>query len=214
MSDSDTPATKKENAPSTRTGLVFDDEGKGRPPWAVTSAALKEYYDTEWGTPIHTESGLLERLVLEGFQAGLSWSTVLHKRPAFRAAMAFFDADKLSHYGESEVAELLANPAIIRNERKIRAAIRNAQATVSLREKGGLNQLIWSYLPEHNIHPKYIEDIPTRSPESEALAKALKHEGFTFVGPTTCYALMEAIGMVDAHLVGSHRRGSSGVWAG
>lgn len=194
------------------TGLVFDKEGKGRPPWAVASPELREYYDTEWGMPVHEESALLERLILEGFQAGLSWATVLRKREAFRAAFSCFDADRLAQLGDLEVAGLMSNPDIIRNERKIRSAIRNAQATKKLRKNGGLDALIWSFRPEYNLYPECMEDIPTRSPESEALAKALKQAGFTFVGPTSCFALMEAIGMVDTHLIGSYRRGISGVW--
>ncbi|MDO5033032.1 MAG: DNA-3-methyladenine glycosylase I [Corynebacterium sp.] len=178
----------------------------------MTSPLLQEYYDTEWGMPIHEESGLLERLCLESFQSGLSWATVLRKREAFREAFAGFDADAVAAFDEEDVARLMDNAAIIRNERKIRAAITNARATVALREKGGLDEFLWGFMPEENLHPHTLADIPKFIPEAKDMSAALKKEGFTFVGPVTCFSLMEAIGMVDAHLVGSHRRGCSGIW--
>lgn len=192
--------------------LIVDDAGLARPRWAEHSPLLREYYDHEWGMPVYGESELFERLVLEGFQAGLAWSTVLHKREAFRTAFAGFDADTVAAFGETDVDRLLGNEAIIRNEQKIRSAIRNARATVALREEGGLSALIWSFQPQENYYPERLSDIPSKSPESQAMARALKAAGFSFVGPVTCFALMEAIGMVDTHLVGSHRRGSSGIW--
>ena len=195
-----------------RTGLVYDAEGVGRPPWAMGSPLLREYYDTEWGMPVREEAALFERLTLEGFQSGLSWATVLRKREAFRAAFAGFDPDIVSAFGAAEVERLLNNPEIIRNRRKIEAAVTNADATVKLREKGGLSEFIWSFMPEENLYPRHMEDIPKTTDKAKELSKALKKEGFTFVGPVTCFALMEAIGMVDAHLIGSHRRGTSGVW--
>ena len=194
------------------TRLVFDSAGLGRPAWAMTSPLLKEYYDTEWGMPIHEESALLERLCLEGFQAGLSWEIVLRKREAFRAAFVGFDADLLASFGEEEVERLMNNPGIIRNRLKINAVLANAKATVALREQGGLDEFIWSFLPEETIAPEREEDIPKYTQEALDMSKALKKAGFKFVGPVTCFSLMEAIGMVDAHLVGSHRRGTSGVW--
>ncbi|OFK91035.1 DNA-3-methyladenine glycosidase [Corynebacterium sp. HMSC068H04] len=194
------------------TRLVFDSAGLGRPAWAMTSPLLKEYYDTEWGMPIHEESALLERLCLEGFQAGLGWEIVLRKREAFRAAFVGFDADLLASFGEEEVERLMNNPGIIRNRLKINAVLANAKATVALREQGGLDEFIWSFLPEETIAPEREEDIPKYTQEALDMSKALKKAGFKFVGPVTCFSLMEAIGMVDAHLVGSHRRGTSGVW--
>lgn len=194
------------------TRLVFDSAGLGRPAWAMASPLLKEYYDTEWGMPIHEESALLERLCLEGFQAGLSWEIVLRKREAFRAAFVGFDADLLASFGEEEVERLMNNPGIIRNRLKINAVLANAKATVALREQGGLDEFIWSFLPEETIAPEREEDIPKYTQEALDMSKALKKAGFKFVGPVTCFSLMEAIGMVDAHLVGSHRRGTSGVW--
>ncbi|WP_217703019.1 DNA-3-methyladenine glycosylase I [Corynebacterium sp. Marseille-Q2823] len=194
------------------TRLVYDSAGLGRPAWAMTSPLLLEYYDTEWGMPVHEESALLERLCLEGFQAGLSWELVLRKREAFRAAFVGFDADLLASFGEEEVERLMNNAGIIRNRLKINAVLNNAKATVALRETGGLDEFIWSFLPADTIAPESEEDIPKYTQEALDMSKALKKAGFKFVGPVTCFSLMTAIGMVDAHLVGSHRRGTSGIW--
>ena len=190
------------------------DDGLVRPPWAATDPLLREYYDTEWGMPVRDEAGLYERVVLEGFQAGLSWRTVLAKRPAFREVFHGFAPDAVAAMTEADVALLMGDARIIRNERKIRAAVTNARATVALREHGGLVALVWSYQPGRTPEPTRFAEVPTTSEESTALSKELKRRGFVFVGPTTVHALMEAIGMVDTHLLGSHRRGSSGVWTG
>ena len=163
-------------------------------------------------TQLGDEAGLLERICLEGFQAGLSWELILRRRPAFRAAFADFDPDAVAAFGPADVERLMDDPSIVRNARKIEATIGNARATVALRSDGGLVDLVWSFQPSETIAPRAVEDIPTSSPEAAALAKELRKRGFRFVGPTTMYALMQAIGMVDAHLVGSPRRGSSGVW--
>lgn len=194
-------------------GTVIGSDGLARPPWAAQSPLLRDYYDSEWGMPVHDEAGLYERLVLESFQAGMSWAIILRKREAFRTAFAGFDPDKVAAYGETEVHNLLANADIVRNERKIRAAITNAKATIALREEGGLDKFLWSFQPAETPAPRTMDEVPTRSRESEEMAAQLKKRGFTFVGPVSCFALMEAIGIVDTHLVGSHRRGSSGVWA-
>lgn len=193
-------------------GVIVGPDGRARTPWAAQSDLLRDYYDTEWGLPVRDEAGLYERLVLEGFQAGLSWSTILAKREAFRAAFAGFSPDAVAEFGEADVERLAQNPAIIRNRRKIAAAVNNARATVALREHGGLERLIWSFQPEATPEPVTVADVPSQSEESRAMSKALKKAGFTFVGPTTCFALMEAIGMVDTHLMGSHRRAISGIW--
>jgi DNA-3-methyladenine glycosylase I len=192
--------------------LVVGDDGLARPVWASVDPLLREYYDTEWGMPVHDERGLFERLSLEAFQSGLSWATILRKRPAFRAAFDGFDPDAVARYGEAEVERLLGDAGIVRNRAKVLATITNARATVSLREEGGLAELIWSFRPESTPQPATFADVPTTSAESVALAKALRARGFVFVGPTTMFALMEAIGLVDTHLLGSHRRGTSGVW--
>lgn len=193
-------------------GAVRCEDGLVRPPWAATDPLLREYYDTEWGMPVHGEAALYERITLEGFQSGLSWATILRKRPAFRAAFRDFDPDAVAAFDESDVDALLADTGIVRNRRKILAAIGNAQATISLRGEGGLDAFLWSFQPEATPRPRTVEDVPTTSPESVALSKALRRKGFSFVGPTTMFALMEAIGIIDTHLVDSHRRGSSGVW--
>src|SRR5687768_659705 len=191
---------------------VIGDDGLARPTWAATDPLLRDYYDTEWGMPVRDETGLFERLSLEAFQSGLSWATILRKRPAFRAAFAGFDPDVVAGFGPQDVERLLGDPGIVRHRGKIEAAVGNARATVALRADGGLAELVWSHRPAGTPSPLALAEIPTRSPESEALAKALRARGFRFVGPTTMYALMEAVGIVDTHLVGSHRRGSSGVW--
>ena len=193
---------------------VVGEDGLARPVWASVDPLLREYYDTEWGMPVRDERGLFERLSLEAFQSGLSWATILRKRPAFRVAFDDFDPDRVAAYGEDDVARLLNDPGIVRNRRKVDATITNARATVALREDGGLAELVWSFRPAQTPAPTSYDEVPASSPESVALAKALKRKGFVFVGPTTMFALMEAVGVVDTHLVGSHRRGSSGVWAG
>lgn len=198
---------------TTGSGSVLCEDGLRRPPWAARDPLLREYYDTEWGMPVHDEAGLYERLVLEGFQSGLSWVTILRKRPAFREAFAGFSPDAVAAFGPDDVERLMADQRIVRNGRKIDAAISNARAVVELRSDGGLAQLIWSYRPEATPEPQVMEEVPTQSPESGALAKELKRRGFRFVGPVTVFALMEAIGVVDTHLMDSHRRGTSGVWA-
>ncbi|MGX1769760.1 DNA-3-methyladenine glycosylase I [Dietzia sp. NPDC055343] len=197
---------------TTGSGSVLCEDGLRRPPWAARDPLLREYYDTEWGMPVHDETGLYERLVLEGFQSGLSWVTILRKRPAFREAFAGFSPDAVAAFGAADVERLMADQRIVRNGRKIDAAISNARAVVELRSDGGLAQLIWSYRPEATPEPRVMEEVPTQSPESVALAKDLKRRGFRFVGPVTVFALMEAIGVVDTHLMDSHRRGTSGIW--
>lgn len=197
---------------SETTGLVVGTDGLARPAWAAADPLLQHYYDTEWGMPVRDEAGLFERISLEAFQAGLSWATVLRKREAFREVFAGFDPDTVAQYTQADVSRLLDDARIIRNAAKIQATIANAQATIDLRADGGLPDLIWSFQPAETPRPCTLADIPTSSPESAALATALKARGFRFVGPTSAYALMEAIGMVDTHLIGSHRRGASGIW--
>lgn len=193
-------------------GTVVGDDGLARPQWAARDPLLRTYYDTEWGMPVRDELGLFERLSLEAFQSGLSWATILKKRPAFREAFADFDPDAVARFDDADTARLLTDARIVRNRAKIAATIGNAQATVSLRDRGGLAELIWSFQPQDTPRPRTLADVPTQSDESRALARALRKEGFRFVGPTTMFALMEALGIVDTHLLGSHRRGTSGVW--
>lgn len=192
--------------------IVMGDDGLARPVWASSDPLMREYYDTEWGMPVRDERGLFERLSLEAFQSGLSWSTILRKRPAFRLAFAGFEPDAVAGFTETDVERLLGDAGIVRNRAKILATIANAAATIGLRGDVGLVDFIWSFRPDSTPTPGPGEPMITQSAESLALSKGLRKRGFVFVGPTTMYALMEAIGMVDAHPVGSHRRGSSGVW--
>ena len=207
-----------EPIPTERSGaaadpdIVIGDDGLARPAWASSDPLMRDYYDTEWGMPVRDEQGMYERISLEAFQAGLSWATILRKRPAFRAAFDGFDPDIVAEYGVDRVERLMTDAGIVRNRAKINAAITNARATIGLRERGGLAAFVWSFQPEQTPAPRTFAEIPTKSAESLALSKALRSEGFAFVGPTTMYALMEAIGIIDTHLVGSHRRGTSGVW--
>jgi DNA-3-methyladenine glycosylase I len=180
--------------------------------WGTSDPLLRDYYDTEWGIPVRDERGVFERLSLEAFQSGLSWLTILRKRPAFRAAFADFDPEAVAAFDDSDAARLMADSGIVRNRLKVDATINNARATVALRESVGLAELVWSYKPDVTPTPMSWAEVPALSPESVALAKRLKREGFRFVGPTTMYALMSALGIVDTHLMGSHRRGSSGLW--
>jgi DNA-3-methyladenine glycosylase I len=191
---------------------IIGDDGRARPAWAAVDPLLREYYDTEWGLPVRDERGLYERISLEGFQAGLSWVTILRKRTAFRAAFHNFQPDVVAAYSEEDVQRLLTDSTIVRNRLKLTAAITNARATIALREEGGLVDFVWSFQPQRTPQPRTLAEIPTTSPESVALAKALRKRGFAYVGPTTMFALMEAIGIVDTHLMDSHRRGSSGLW--
>lgn len=193
-------------------GLVIGEDGLARPRWAATDPLMRTYYDTEWGMPVTDERGVFERLSLEGFQSGLSWATILRKREAFRAAFHGFEPDSVAAFDDTDVERLLADAGIIRHRGKIAATIGNARATVALRDQGGLAALVWSFKPAVTPEPRSMAEVPTESAESRALAAELRRRGFRFVGPTTMFALMEAIGIVDTHLLGSHRRGSSKVW--
>jgi DNA-3-methyladenine glycosylase I len=191
----------------TGQGPVVGDDGLARCPWGAGSEVYRAYHDTEWGVPVHGEAAYLERLTLEAFQSGLSWLTILNKREAFREVFAGFDADVVAAYDEAAFERLMGDPRIVRNRLKVRAAITNAGATVGLRATGGLEEFVRSFTPSEPPAPESTDQIPSVSPESAALSKALKKQGFVFVGPTTMYALMQAIGIVDDHLVGCHRRG-------
>jgi DNA-3-methyladenine glycosylase I len=192
---------------STSRSVVIGEDGLARCPWAAADPVSRHYHDTEWGVPVRHERGLYERISLEAFQSGLSWLTILNKRPAFRAAFADFDPDAVAAFGDRDVERLLGDAGIVRNRAKILAARTNAQATVALREHGGLDRLIWSHRPDHTPPPRTTAELPTQTPESKALAADLRAHGFVFIGPTTSYALMQAVGLVDAHLLGCHRRG-------
>ena len=188
-------------------GPVIGEDGVPRCPWAGGPGVMRDYHDEEWGNPVGGESAYLERLTLEAFQSGLSWSTILNKREAFREVFAAFDADTVAGFDDDDRARLMGDPRIVRNRLKIDAAITNARATVALRDEGGLEDLVRSFAPADPPAWRTTDEMATTSAESVALSKALKKKGFAFVGPTTMYALMEAIGIFDPHLVGCHRRG-------
>jgi DNA-3-methyladenine glycosylase I len=170
------------------------------------------YHDTEWGMPVDGESAMFERLSLEGFQAGLSWLTILNKRPRFREVFHGFDPESCAAITDDDVERLMQDTGIVRNRAKILATRKNGAAVVRLRDDGGLEAFVRSFRPDETPRPETTADVPTVSAESKALSKALLKRGFGFVGPTTMQALMEATGIVDTHLVGCHRRGLSGEW--
>ena len=186
-------------------GLVLGADGNTRCAWAGQSPDYLAYHDDEWGQVVRGESALYERLTLEAFQSGLAWITILRKRAAFRRAFAGFDPDQVADFTADDQARLLADASIVRNSAKIRAAVANARAVVALRVAGGLDALVWSFAPEPaGRRPASMAQVPATTPESIALAKALKRAGFAFVGPTTAYAAMQACGLVDDHLQGCH----------
>ncbi len=175
--------------------------------WARDDLSIA-YHDKEWGVPIHNDRDLFEFLILEGAQAGLSWSTILKKRSAYRAAFDNFDARKVARYDELKVAALLANAEIVRNRLKIRAAVRNAQAFLAVqKEFGSFDSYVWEFAGGRPIQNRRrrLQDVPARTPRSDAMSKDLLKRGFTFVGSTICYAFMQATGMVNDHLVGCFR---------
>jgi DNA-3-methyladenine glycosylase I len=164
-------------------------------------ALYEEYHDTEWGRPVRTEQGLFERLCLEGTQAGLSWRLILGRRPQLREAFAGFDPDLLAGWSDARLEATIDTPGVIRSMAKIRMARTNAQATVRLRERGGLVDLIWGFQPPpRQVRRRPGDPFVAQTPESVAMSKTLKKAGFTFVGPVTAYALMQAVGLVDDHL--------------
>ena len=192
-------------------GPVIGEDGVPRCPWGAASPEYVAYHDAEWGMPVHGEAAHLERLTLEAFQSGLSWLTILRKRPAFREAFAGFDPRSVAAFDEADVERLMADAGIVRNRAKVLAAITNARATVALRDDGGLPAFLEGFRPEPPPAPETLDDVPATSAASLAMSKALKKRGFAFVGPTTMYALMQAIGLVDDHLAGCHRRGCAQV---
>jgi DNA-3-methyladenine glycosylase I len=171
--------------------------------WADSTPEYRAYHDDEWGRPLHGDTALFERLCLEGFQSGLSWLVILRKRPAFRRAFAGFDPATVAAFGADDVARLLADAGIVRNRAKIEATVHNAGRVLALDVP--LDALLWSFAPAAHRRPADLADVPSTSPESVAMAKALKRRGLRFVGPTTCYALMQATGIVDDHVAGCWR---------
>lgn len=195
-------------------GPVIGDDGIARCPWGSTLPVLRDYHDEEWGRQVDGENALFERLCLEGAQAGLSWLTILNKRASYRRVFHDFEVDRVAAMTDDDLASALQDAGIVRNRAKVLSVRTNARAAQLLREEGGLEKYVESFAPAQTPRPATTEEMPTTSPESIALSKALKKEGFAFVGPTTMFALMEATGIVDTHLVGCHRRGTGGRWPG
>jgi DNA-3-methyladenine glycosylase I len=181
-------------------GLTAEPDGRPRCAWATSAPEYVAYHDEEWGRPEHDSRALFEKLCLEAFQSGLSWLTILRKRPAFRAAFADFEPAAVAAFGDADRARLLADAGIVRNRAKIDAAIANARAVLAL--DAPLAELVWSFAPPPRPRPASPAGVPASTPESAALAKALKARGLRFVGPTTAYALLQACGLVDDHLAG------------
>ena len=216
-------------------GLVACEDGRIRPSWAATDPLLRGYYDTEWGKPVTSEQGVFERLVLESFQSGLSWSTILKKREAFRRAFASFIPEAVAAFADKDRERLMRDAGIVRNRRKIDAAISNARAVIALRaglaveadaHRAGrmeeaplahllrpgrsyprhLGELVYLYQPSQQPRPERAGDVPTQTEESRALSLELKRRGFVFVGPVTALALMSAIGIVNTDILGTWKR--------
>jgi len=181
--------------------LVVGADGLARCAWGASTPDYARYHDDEWGKPVHGADALYERLCLEAFQSGLSWLTILRKRAAFRAAFAGFEIAAVARFDERDVERLMGDAGIVRNRAKIEAAVANARAAAQVEDLSGL---IWSFAPDAATRPvpRGYADVPAITPESTALAKALKNQGFRFVGPTTAYALMQACGLVNDHLEG------------
>lgn len=191
-------------------GVAAGPDGRMRCPWCLGgSAEYLAYHDEEWGRPVRDDVGMFERLCLEAFQSGLSWLTILRKRENFRTAFRGFDIESVAGFGPGDVARLLADPGIVRNRAKIQAAIGNARAALVLPE--GLAALVWKYAGGQASAPLTLDDVPSWTPESKALSADLRRHGFSFTGPVTAYATLQACGVVDDHLSGCFRRGTSTV---
>lgn len=187
-----------------RPDLIRDDHGAVRCGWSGSDPEYRRYHDEEWGTPQHDPVRLFEKVCLEGFQAGLSWITILRRRPAFREVFHDFDVEQVAAMGEPDVTRLLGDERIIRHRGKIEATIQNARAALELDQP--IDRLIWSFAPERRpVAPATFAEVPAVTAESTALSKELRSRGFRFVGPTTMYALMQAAGLVDDHLAGCFR---------
>ena len=181
-------------------GLVVGADGLARCSWATGDPLYLDYHDTEWGRAVTDDVGLFERLSLEGFQSGLSWLVILRKRPAFRRAFADFDPGVVARFTDDDTERLLGDAGIVRNRQKIAATIANARVLTEMDQP--LATLLWSFAPQSRDRPSGPHEVPAVTAESTAMAKALRKQGFRFIGPTTCYALMQAVGMVDDHLDG------------
>ncbi|MDA8295490.1 MAG: DNA-3-methyladenine glycosylase I [Actinomycetota bacterium] len=191
----------------SRPDLITGEDGRARCAWGAPNAASRAYHDEEWGHPSTDARYVLEIVCLEGFQAGLSWQTILNKRAAFRRAFCDFEARRLARFGESDVARLLDDAGIVRHRAKIEATIANAKAALALERAGNsLAALIWRFAPSPSNAPKRLADLPAATPASRACSAALRAAGFCFVGPTTLYAAMQALGLINDHLAGCSAR--------
>lgn len=201
-----TPTDAAETEPPP---VVVGDDGVPRCAWSARDAEYRRYHDEEWGTPLHGDRRIFEKLSLEGFQSGLSWITILRRRPQFREAFRNFDIDAVAAFSGDDVERLMSDVGIIRNRAKILATISNAKITRELvsEDPGALDRLVWSHAPDpaRRARPRTWSDLPATTPESAALSAQLRAIGYRFVGPTTVYALMQSGGMVDDHLVGCWR---------
>ncbi|MFB4351348.1 DNA-3-methyladenine glycosylase I [Microbacterium sp. CR_7] len=185
--------------------ILIGPDDRARCAWVGDDAEYRRYHDEEWGTPLHGNRALFEKMALEGFQAGLSWITILRKRPRFREVFAGFDPDAVAAFDETDVERLMGDAGIIRNRAKIEATIGNARIVRTMAE-GELDELMWSFAPAATgVRPASFADVPAVTPESTALSKELRRRGFRFVGATTMYALMQSAGMVDDHIEGCWR---------
>ena len=190
--------------PDPGQGPVAGPDGKLRCPWGLSAPEYLPYHDEEWGRPVRDDTVIYERLCLEAFQSGLSWLTILRKRENFRAAFAGFDPVVVAAFGHADVARLMADPGIVRNRAKINATIVNARAAVSLPD--GLSALVWKYAGDPAAAPQTLADVPPTTPASKAMSAELRRHGFTFTGPVTAYATMQACGIVNDHLAGCFAR--------
>ena len=195
-------------AAAPRPDVVVGDDGRARCRWSANDAEYLRYHDEEWGTPLHGDHKLFEKMSLEGFQAGLSWITILRRRPAFREVFHDFNAERVAIMGEDEIEAAMQDARIIRNRAKVLSTIKNAKLTLELTrdEPGALDRLMWSFAPPPRAQRlTSMSQVPAVTDESIAMSKALRKLGFGFVGPTTMYALMQSAGMVDDHVVGCWR---------
>lgn len=182
--------------------LVKGEDGKKRCHWGSTDELYRAYHDNEWGRPVTDERALYEKLCLEAMQSGLSWALILRKREGIRQALAGFEPDAVAAFGQKEIEALLNDPRVIRNRRKLEAIVQNAQATVAMRDKTPLPDLVWSFRSKPKPAPHSYADMVSVTEESKQLAKELKREGFAFVGPTTVYSTMQSVGLVNDHFAG------------
>jgi DNA-3-methyladenine glycosylase I len=195
---SDQPADGDTPAAAPELGAVPGPDGKLRCPWGLSAPDYVAYHDEEWGRPVRGDTAIFERLCLEAFQSGLSWLTILRKRENFRAAFAGFDAAAIAAFGDQDVARLMADQGIVRNRAKINAVLVNARAALDLPD--GLTELVWKYAGEQDHAPRTLAEVPSSTPASKALSVELRRHGFTFTGPVTAYATMQACGIVNDHL--------------